>query len=129
MKINLKRAWIPVTVLVVISLYALAVKMTGISLVCLFNSLLHIYCITCGATRMVESLLHLQIYQAFRYNPFIFVTSPFIIFMLLVASEVVIINKEHHRKYYICLAVFIAGALLFMLLRNTLLPCLAPVEI
>ena len=78
---------------------------------------------------MTDSLLHFEIYRAFRFNPFIFVTLPFILFMTLVASEVIIIKKEHHKKYYVCLAVFSAGAIAFMVLRNTLFPWLAPAEI
>ena len=32
-----------------------------------------IYCPGCGGTRMVKSLLKLDFYQAFRYNPLVFI--------------------------------------------------------
>ncbi len=124
-----KRIWIPVTAIILITAYTAICSLSGVGSICPFRRLLNIYCITCGATRMVGSLLHLQIYQAFRYNPFIFVTSPFILFMTLVASEVIVIKKEHHKKYYICLVVFSAGAIAFMVFRNTIFPWLAPAEV
>ncbi len=129
MYFNPKRIWIPATAYILIILYVIISRSSGVALICPFRRLFNISCITCGGTRMVESLLHFQIYRAFRYNPFIFATSPFIFFMTLVASEVIIIKEEHHKKYYICLVIFSAGAIAFMVLRNTLLPWLAPVEI
>lgn len=40
---------------------------------CPFRKLFNIYCPGCGATRMFKSLLKLDIYQAFRYNPLMFI--------------------------------------------------------
>ena len=38
---------------------------------CLTHTLLHLYCPLCGGTRAVEALLHLQIGEAWRYNPLV----------------------------------------------------------
>lgn len=39
---------------------------------CPILTLFHIYCPGCGGTRMVHSLIHFDFYQAFRYNPLLF---------------------------------------------------------
>ena len=40
---------------------------------CPWLTFFHVFCPGCGGTRMVLSLLHLDFYQAFRYNPFLFI--------------------------------------------------------
>ena len=40
---------------------------------CPINHLIGLYCPGCGITRMLFSILKLDFYQAFRYNPFLFV--------------------------------------------------------
>lgn len=40
---------------------------------CWFRKKLGLYCPGCGGTRMVQSILKLDFYQAFRYNPLVFV--------------------------------------------------------
>ena len=130
MTINTKRVWIPILLGVVCAIYALFIrKCFNIVTVCPFRGVLHVYCITCGATRMAESLLHLQIYKALRYNAFILITSPYILLVICVASGVVVIKEENYKKYYVSLVVFVVGAVAFMVARNTIMPFLAPTEI
>ena len=40
--------------------------------VCVFKNLFDIECAGCGGTRMFLSILKLDFYQAFRYNPYVF---------------------------------------------------------
>ena len=50
---------------------------------CPWREQFHIYCAGCGGTRMFYSLLKLEFYQAFRYNP--------LLFLFLVCSIIYII--------------------------------------
>ena len=43
-----------------------------IAIPCPFYKITHLYCPGCGITRMLFALFRLEIYQAFRYNPFVF---------------------------------------------------------
>ena len=54
----------------------------------------HVDCPGCGLSRMIFSIIELDFYQAFRYNPLMFVLSPFII---LFAVDL-IIAFIHDRK-------------------------------
>lgn len=40
---------------------------------CFYLKYLHIYCAGCGGTRMVKALLNLRFYEAFRFNPLLFI--------------------------------------------------------
>lgn len=48
----------------------------GFGLSCMVHSLTGFSCPTCGCTRMAIAILHGNIHQAFRYNPFVFITFP-----------------------------------------------------
>ena len=61
----------------------LALK-TGVGLPCPVRLLTGFYCPGCGVSRMVLSLIKLDFYGAFRYNPLVFILSPII---LLCAAE------------------------------------------
>ena len=39
---------------------------------CLWNEMTGLYCPGCGITRMLIAMIQLDFYQAFRYNPFLF---------------------------------------------------------
>ena len=49
------------------------------------------YCPGCGITRMLLSLLKLDFYQAFRYNPLLFITLPVFLFFI---GEAILTKKE-----------------------------------
>ena len=48
-------------------------KLFNFSIPCPFYYITHLYCPGCGITRMFFSILHLEFYQAFRYNPLVFI--------------------------------------------------------
>ena len=50
----------------------------GAGIPCIVNHFTGFYCAGCGASRALRSVLHLQFYKAFRYNPFLVVLLPFI---------------------------------------------------
>lgn len=86
--------------------------------ICLFKNLFDIECAGCGGTRMFLSILKLDFYQAFRYNPYAF--------SLLVIGGIYVlyalIMKCLKKKIFIpnikLLYVFLFTTFLFMILRN-----------
>lgn len=85
---------------------------------CPWKKLFHIDCAGCGGTRMFIAVLKLDFYQAFRYNPLLFV--------LLVGTVIyfcyVIIFKLLGRDYFKFNINYLWGLLFltigFMILRN-----------
>lgn len=51
----------------------------GAGIPCMINALTGFFCAGCGTSRALRSVLHLQFYQAFRYNPMLVILLPFII--------------------------------------------------
>lgn len=65
---------------IVVGLAILYLKINNIiKLDCFIYKNFGISCPACGITRLLNALIHGNIYQAFRYNPFIFLSIPYII--------------------------------------------------
>ena len=56
-------------------IYLYLIKRFSFYIPCIFHKITHMYCPGCGLTRMIISIFKLDIYQAFRYNPLLFIKS------------------------------------------------------
>ncbi len=91
-----------------------------IFLFCPIRKIIGLYCPGCGVTRMLLSILKGQFYQAFRYNPLLFLSLPFLI--LYYIDYLYCLSKEKKSKihmlepriWYFLIAIF----LLYGVLRN-----------
>lgn len=85
---------------------------------CPWKSNFNIDCAGCGATRMVKSLLEFKYYQAFRFNPFIFILLVigiiYLIYILICKIKKVDYYKIKSRDFLILLILVI----LFTIVRN-----------
>lgn len=85
------------------------------------------YCPGCGVTRMLFSILKLDFYQAFRYNPLLFILLPFFVFFYIESliaegkNRKALYNKVPDYIYIIVLIILI----IYAILRN-IFPYLAP---
>lgn len=59
--------------------YLIVYRKTGIGIPCLFRLVTHLNCPGCGVTRMLESLLRLDIVSAFHYNACLLILFPVLI--------------------------------------------------
>lgn len=86
--------------------------------ICPWRKLFHIYCAGCGVTRMIESLIKLNIYQAYRYNPLFFI----LILLFLIYLIYILISKILKQKCYKLnsnlLWAMLILIILFTILRN-----------
>lgn len=103
--------------IIIIALINVLIVITG-NFKCPWNESLHIYCAGCGGTRMFYAILRLEFYQAFRYNPLLFI---FLILAILY-SIYLIICKLIKIKYYKLttnhLIIIAITLIAFMILRN-----------
>ena len=78
----------------------------------------NIDCAGCGATRMIESIIKLDFYQAFRYNPLLFC----LLLIFAIYGIYVLICKIFNKKYYKIknrdLWILLLLVIIFMILRN-----------
>ena len=87
-------------------------KVFNFTIPCLFHEITNLYCPGCGITRMFLALFKLDFYQAFRYNP--------LVFILLILSIVYFLVKKigklnfklpNYIYYYLLFIVIIYGIL------------------
>lgn len=89
-------------------------------LFCPIKKFLGLYCPGCGVTRMLLSILKGEFYQAFRYNPLLFVCLPFFIFYYIdylycfSKRKRSILHKAEPGIWYFLIAIF----LIYGVLRN-----------
>lgn len=78
-------------------------------------------CPGCGSQRMIHHLLHFDFGQAFRYNPLLFITLPFVLFILLQSLVNFIFGTAYRTKlfYNNTFVWFVFGLLMvYAVLRN-----------
>ena len=102
----------------VISLVLILLFLELINYKCIYRELFNIYCAGCGFTRMVKSIIHLDFYQAFRYNPLLFIL--LIIFIPYFIYQVYIyIRYSNIKKPSLRLLIILVILLsIYMVLRN-----------
>ena len=101
--------------------YVLWVRVTGIGIPCLFYTVTGLKCPGCGISRMLLSLLRLDFRAAFRYNPFLLLTSPILMFLLIESDLQYVRNKR--RKTILGQVLLwgeIVGLLAYGIIRNIL---------
>lgn len=85
---------------------------------CPIHTLFHLYCPGCGGTRMILSLLHFDFYQAFRWNPLLFILLfiglIYLIFMGIVYKKKKVFVLPSMKVWIILIIILI----LYMILRN-----------
>lgn len=105
-------------ILVIISIFLGIKFLKLIHFRCFFKEIFNIYCAGCGTTRMFESIFKLNFYQAFRYNPLIFILSIVTVLYLICNIILYIFNKPIKKISYKFLFVLALVLLIYMIFRN-----------
>lgn len=77
---------------------------------CIFHKITGLYCPGCGITRMLISIINLNYYQAFRYNPLMFILLPFFIIYYILYYIYWLKNKKlviNNKIWYTLLIIII----------------------
>ena len=94
---------------------------SGFGLPCVVHRLTGLFCPGCGSSRALGSLLRLELYQAFRWNPLVVMLLPFALFYLVWGSVSWVRvgrNTLDDRIPSKLLWAVLAAALVFFVLRN-----------
>lgn len=68
-----------------------------IFLFCPIKKITNLYCPGCGVTRMLLSIIEGDFYQAFRYNPLLFICIPF--FIIYYIEDLYSLYKQRTSKF------------------------------
>ena len=108
-------------ILIVLSVVLLVIYFLFLNLIkyrCMFHEFLDIWCPGCGGTRMIISFVKLDFYQAFRWNPLLFILLICGIIYLIIGI-IMFIRKRVILVPTMKLIVFIIILLiLYMIIRN-----------
>ena len=118
-----------IVLIVIFLIYAILIIRFDIGIPCVFYEITGLYCPGCGITRLCLSLFEGDIYQAFRYNPIIFIDLP-ILFILFVLNIFFKKNKNI-KKITDVIIIFLATiTIIFGVIRNIpIFSFLAPTQI
>jgi len=122
-----------ISVLLSVLIFIILILVIGIKIPCPFYILTGLHCPGCGITRCILSILKLDFYAAFRYNPLVFILLPFIFVYVIYKIYTWLFNKKDKLTYklegypvYILVIILI----IYGILRNTsLFSWLAPTVI
>lgn len=107
----------------IIFIYITCMIFTGEGLPCMFYKITGLYCPGCGITRLIISLFHFDLYQAFRFNPLIFILLCCgIIYIFLCLIKQKIINIPNYVYITLLITFIIFGIMRNIPLFSFLLP-------
>ena len=92
----------------------------GIAIPCMFHKITGFYCPGCGVSRMCIHLIQLDFYKAFRSNPGVFISLPFLaVLFLMHLHDYIRYNHIPKYKWLTVLEIIDAVILIiFGVLRN-----------
>lgn len=85
---------------------------------CPIHKYLHLWCSGCGGTRMIKAIINLDFYQAFRYNPLLFILLIIFIIYLGISIFTYIKKKVIYLPSYKTLIILTFILVGYMVLRN-----------
>lgn len=98
---------------------AYVLKIHGIiKLNCPIHELTGLNCPGCGATRMVLSITNMHLYQAFRFNPLLFISIPFYIYMYIACGKSYIMYGRINDRLASYILYYAIILIVFGLIRN-----------
>lgn len=112
-----KKITITIIFLILLISYLYLGNKLNIYINCPIKEITGLYCPGCGITRMLQAILQLNFYQAFRYNPLLFISLPFFIFFTIegiITKKDPLYNKIPNKILITIIIIFI----IYGMLRN-----------
>lgn len=94
------------------------VRCGGAGIPCVFHEVTGLKCPGCGITRMIAALSAGDLGAAWRANPFLLATLPYLIFLLAYNAFRWVRNERTGPKFEAAAVVYCAGLVIFGVLRN-----------
>ena len=112
-----KKITITIIFLILLISYLYLGNKLNIYINCPIKEITGLYCPGCGITRMLQAILQLNFYQAFRHNPLLFISLPFFIFFTvegIITKKDPLYNKIPNKILITIIIIFI----IYGILRN-----------
>ena len=105
-----------VSILVAYSfIYIYAPKFT---LKCVFYELTSLKCPGCGITRMMASFIRLKFIEGIKYNMFLGVTFPFVLWIFVYSGYLYVLDKKNGKAFNVSCFIYALLLLIWGIIRN-----------
>lgn len=95
----------------------------GYRIQCPIHQHFEVNCPDCGTTRLIESVLYdHDLYQAFRWNPYVFIMWPIVILVYLYQNIFYVFRGKWSKFTIWFIGIFLSTLIIFGIVRN--FPCL-----
>ena len=98
--------------------YLIWIRRGGFAIPCLFYKVTGLQCPGCGITRMILAVSEQDPKAALQANAFLFLTSPFLMFLLIYNAYKWVRNEKIGTKTEAFAAVYCVGLIIFGIIRN-----------
>lgn len=98
--------------------YYLWLNFTHLGIPCPFRTITGWLCPGCGITHMLIALIHLDFHTAYLENPFLLLTSPFLIVEILYQRYLQLTKQVNPRWNQVLLWLYVIALIIFGILRN-----------
>lgn len=78
LSIQNKNIIVRIIILIVVMIAGIIYLLGDYQFDCIFHKITGLYCPGCGITRCLNAIIHMKFYQAFRFNPYLFLLMPLI---------------------------------------------------
>ncbi len=114
-----KKKYIAISIIAILFCIGFIFLLDYIHYECPYRKFLHIYCPGCGTTRMIKSLIKLDIYQAFRYNPLMFIILIILLPIYIILNIITYLKEKKFIKITKSqLIIFVMILIIYFVLRK-----------
>lgn len=106
------------TLLLILVILVIIKFLEFIKFECFYRAIFNIYCAGCGTTRMLKSIIKLDFYQAFRYNPLMFILLVLLCIYLIYNAILFIKGKPIIKPSIKSLVIIFIILIIYMIFRN-----------
>ena len=98
--------------------YLAWIRSGGFSVPCLFHEVTGLQCPGCGVTGMIRAVSEPDLEAALNANAFLFITSPYLLFLLLYSAYKWVRNERIGAKIEASAVLYCIGLVVFGIVRN-----------
>ena len=119
-KKRLKNLFFVMVVLFVVAVvyYFLYINFPKFVIKCLFKEITGFKCPGCGITRMLVNFINFNLLDGFKYNMFLAITLPYVIYVIVYSCYVYVKDKRANKFFNVSCYIYVGMLIVWGIIRN-----------